>query len=83
MTGSTAAEQIEAASVGRGGGGERRRGDSGELLDHLPEIRGVGGEDGGGGPARGSCPLPRTLPHVGCCLVLVQCNSGGISVKGL
>jgi len=84
-----ATKEVEAARVGRGG--ERRRGDPGELLYHLPEIGGVGGEDGGGGSPRRPGPLPGSLPHVGLVLMIRnrirRCNNPVVSsisvMKGL
>ncbi|KAM7516806.1 hypothetical protein LguiA_006389 [Lonicera macranthoides] len=51
--GGAGTEEIEAAGVS-GAGGERGGGDSGEFLDHLPEVGGVGSENGCGSSPRGS-----------------------------
>jgi hypothetical protein len=39
----------------------RRRGEAGELVHHGAEVGGVGGENGGGLPARRPGALPRLL----------------------
>lgn len=56
-------EQIQPSRI-RGRARKRGGGDPGELLHHLPEIGGVGGEDGGGGPAGSPSAFLRVLDYV-------------------
>lgn len=56
-------EQIQPSRI-RGRARERGGGDPGELLHHLPEIGGVGGEHGGGRSARSPSAFLGVLDHV-------------------